>query len=65
MTPYRNDPRELTARFESKCHKCNETIHKGETIYYWPASKAAYHEACGREDYCKCVESMAYEDMGL
>ena len=57
------DPYELAARFAGKCRKCNETIHKGEAIYYWPLTKAAYHKACAAKDYRKCQEAIIDEDM--
>ena len=49
MPRYAQDPRWLTARFESKCcnKSCNATIKKGEEAYYYPSDKTIY---CKRED---------------
>ena len=38
---YSGDPRQITARFASKCHTCGKPIKKGEQIIYWPNGKRA------------------------
>jgi hypothetical protein len=63
MPRYRNDPREMLARFNSKCAGCGEEIKKGERIAYWPNGKKAYHWKCGEADLRKCMAAMAAEDV--
>jgi len=62
---YKNDPRELSARFPSKCPKCGKTISKGDRIAYWPATKTALCWECGESDLRKCLAECAAEDMGM
>ena len=40
---YRNDPREITARFDSFCPETGKTIKKGEHAWYYPRERKAYH----------------------
>lgn len=45
MRPYSNysgDPRWITARFNSHCHKCDCTIRRGSQAFYYPKSKSVY-----------------------
>ena len=39
----RDDPREITARFDSVCQKTGLPIRKGETAIYYPKGKGIYH----------------------
>jgi len=39
---YRNDPRILVARFDSKCAESGRTIKKGTECLYYPDSKKVY-----------------------
>jgi len=57
-----NDPRHEIADMDDICPKCKKVILRGDAIYYWPKTKRAYCEACGREDYRRCMESIADED---
>jgi hypothetical protein len=40
---YNNDPREITARFNSVCKETGKPIKKGDTAIYYPAGKSVYH----------------------
>lgn len=37
------DPREITAKFDSKCAETGKIIKKGESCIYYPTSKDAFH----------------------
>lgn len=37
------DPREITARFDSKCAETGKAIKKGDTCVYYPSSRKVYH----------------------
>ena len=39
MPSYSNDPRWITARFASACPQCKTAIRKGDSAYYFPATK--------------------------
>ena len=52
---YANDPRRITARFASNCAGCEGAIHKGNSIFYYPSTRAAYGSRCG------CADSRARE----
>lgn len=43
MKSYRNDPRDLVARFDSICPETGKPIHTGDRCVYFPSSKKAYH----------------------
>lgn len=60
MKAYRNDPRWLTARFESKC-QCGNVTHKGGDIYYYPLTKTALCKSCG-EQATRDFEAAAFDD---
>ena len=47
---YAGDPRWLTARYNSTCHKCDGPIKKGSQIWWYPKGKIAYCEPCGQSD---------------
>ncbi|RPJ40124.1 MAG: hypothetical protein EHM35_00530 [Planctomycetaceae bacterium] len=42
------DPYWLAARFASTC-TCGKQIRKGDRIFYYPKTKAAVCETCGRQ----------------
>ena len=44
---YAGDPRWIEARFKSTC-SCGATIEAGDQAYYFPRSKKAECETCGR-----------------
>ena len=49
---YNNNPREITARFDSKCAETGRIIKKGETCIYYPKHKQVFHiESKTAEDY--------------
>lgn len=43
MKSYRNDPRELVARFSSVCPETGKTVNAGDRCVYFPLSRKAYH----------------------
>jgi len=63
MTHYSNDPREITAKFQSSCCKCNLKIKKGTLIYYWPSSRKMYCTSCGEAPYRQFISSAADEEV--
>ena len=38
----KNDPREIKARFDSKCQETGNIINKGETCIYYPLTKRIF-----------------------
>ena len=46
MKRYLRDPLWIIAKFNSKC-SCGNTIKRGETIFYYPATKTALCTECG------------------
>ena len=67
MARYSQDPRWITARFASKCRKCDTLIRKGEPIFYYPRSKTALGSVgcgCGTEASNEFDASAADEDLG-
>jgi len=62
MTSYRNDPRQITAKFTSSCQKCKCKITKGTEIYYWPATRSVYCLTCGDADYRQFILAAQDED---
>ena len=44
---YRRDPRWISAKFNSVCD-CGSQIKRGERIYYYPATRTAVCEKCGK-----------------
>ena len=59
---YAGDPRQITARFASKCHTYGKPIKKGESIIYWPNGKHAGHLACDEADYRNSLASFEDEE---
>lgn len=43
MPRYNNDPRELTAKFDSVCPETGKPIKRGETCVYFPRERKTYH----------------------
>lgn len=58
----KNDPRIITAKFNSKCSKCGKPIKKGDYIYYWPLEKQAVCD-CGKTDYENFILSVQDEEL--
>lgn len=48
MARYKNDPRIITARFESICAETHEIIKKGEECVYYPLSKSVFSSNSGQ-----------------
>lgn len=63
MTRYTNDPRRITAKFVSRCSKCDKRLVKGEDIYYWPSSREVFCTKCGEADYRRFLSDAADEDV--
>jgi hypothetical protein len=59
---YSGDPRQIIARFASKCHTCGKPIKKGEQIIYWPNGKHAGHLKCDEADYRNSLASFEDEE---
>ncbi len=60
---YSLDPKWLTARFASKCAKCNALISKGDEIFYYPNGKRAYGSKCGcADDASGDFEAAAFDE---
>ncbi|MDD3875800.1 MAG: hypothetical protein PHT69_04210 [Bacteroidales bacterium] len=51
MKTYANDPRQIAAKFNSKCSKCKKVLLKGQQIFYWPSDKSVLCFDCGQDDY--------------
>ena len=60
---YKNDPRLMTAKFNSTCPKCKLAIRKGDRITYWPSERKAYHPDCCAADYSRFLDSARDEAM--
>lgn len=63
MNRYKNDPREITAKFAGKCKQCAKPIKKGDTIFYWPASRTTLCQICGQPEYSDFINSALDEEM--
>jgi len=64
MPQYANDPRWITARFDSFCKRCKRKIAKGEQVFYYPMGKFVYcnHENCGQKESRAFIASAQDED---
>ena len=49
MARYNNDPRRLNARFPGTCKKCGKPYKKGDSIFWYPSTKATYSGECANE----------------
>ena len=47
MARYSNDPRWVTARFDSECTGCRKTIRRGQPAFYYPRTRDVL---CDRDD---------------
>lgn len=43
MSRYKNDPREITSKFDCVCAETGKPIKKGEPCIYYPKNKSVYH----------------------
>jgi hypothetical protein len=43
MRGFSNDPRTITAKFDSQCAQTGKKISKGDPCVYYPADKKVYH----------------------
>lgn len=43
MKRYNNNPREITAKFNSKCAETGKEIIKGEICIFFPSDKQVFH----------------------
>jgi len=63
MAQYKNDPRVITARFDSTCKETGKTIKKGEECLYYPIGKSVFSlESDQHKEY---KEIAADWDMGF
>ena len=60
---YKNDPRQITAKFTSACSKCSCSLKKGTSIYYWPSDRKVYCLNCGEATYRLFLSSVADEQV--
>ena len=61
MARYNNDPRIITARFDSTCPETGRTIKRGDKIAYYPRNRTAYHIESKSADSVRGLEfSEAY-----
>lgn len=46
---YRNDPRQITARFAGKCSHpgCTAPVSAGDRVTYYPATRRVFGATCG------------------
>ena len=61
---YSQDPYWITARFASDCGNgktCGARINKGDAAYYYPSSKTAVCESCGRKGEADLQDEMINE----
>ncbi len=63
MNRYSNDPRQITAKFASKCSKCKVVITKGTNVYYWPYNREIMCMSCGDVPYREFLSSAADEEV--
>ena len=63
MKDYSNDPRMITAKFNSTCSKCGCSIKKGTSIYYWPSDRKEYCLKCGEAPFRQFRSSAADEEV--
>jgi uncharacterized protein with PIN domain len=57
---YAGDPRWITAKYGSRCPKCNKGIRSGDRGFYYPRTRSLYCESCGRtaeQDFLNMVEA--------
>ena len=47
---YNQDPKWIIAKFDSKCHGCNESILKDSDMFYYPSDKSVFCESCGEAE---------------
>lgn len=61
MRRYRNlDPKEIIARFNSKCAETGNEIKKGDPCIYYPSSKQVFHP---ESKQAKEFRDMKFDDM--
>ncbi len=61
---YKGDPMWITARFNSQCDSCGETVHKGDRAFYYPRGKKVYGSRCdcGERNNADFVAAVQDED---
>ncbi|HZL09367.1 MAG TPA: hypothetical protein VFC65_05170 [Prolixibacteraceae bacterium] len=60
---YKNDPRQITAKFSSTCSKCGCILKKGTSIYYWPSDRKVFCLNCGEAPFKQFLSSAADEEV--
>jgi hypothetical protein len=66
MSQYANDPRWITARFNSKCD-CGKPIRKSERVFYYPSGKQCLCPDCGQkasQDFAAAAQDEAFMSGG-
>jgi len=56
---YKNDPRQITAKFNSKCAETGKEIKKGENCIYYPSSKEVF---CMESKQAREFEQMSFDN---
>ncbi len=62
MKRYSLDPRWTFARFDSRCHRCNGHIKKGDRIFYYPNGRTVYCDGIGCGEKCSQEFNEAAQD---
>lgn len=60
----KNDPREITAKFDSICTETKQRIKKGDKCIYYPLGKKTYHIDSKQADMYRqwrCDISLGYD----
>lgn len=52
---YANDPRWITAKYNSTCF-CGKEIKKGDRCYYYPSGKKVACEDCGHKNEMELID---------
>lgn len=62
---YSNDPRWITAKFDSICCRCKTKIAKGFDAFYYPKCKSIYcdKETCGKAESANFNAAVFDEEM--
>ena len=60
----KNDPRVITAKFESTCSESGRKIRKGDAVIYWPSDRTVYavgYAPKAEKEYRE-FQSLAFEE---
>ena len=59
MSRFKDDPRVITARFNSTCPETGKAIKRGDDIVYYPRERKAYHMDSKAADNLRSLEVSA------